>query len=62
MPFRSAAQRRYLHANLPEVAKEYEAETSPLDALPERVRRTKTHAVSKATKRTRGAVRNARKR
>jgi hypothetical protein len=43
MPFRSQAQRRYLEANLPEVAKQFEAET-PAEAsarLPERVSRSK---------------------
>lgn len=31
MPFKSTAQRRYLYANAPEVAKEFEAHT-PKDA------------------------------
>lgn len=60
MPFKSQAQRRFLQANHPDIAKEFEAETSPNAALPERVRRGKTRAVNKATARTRNAVRKAR--
>lgn len=37
MPFKSEAQRRFMHYNHPELAKEFEAET-PKDAkLPERL-------------------------
>jgi hypothetical protein len=37
MPFESEAQRRYLYAKHPDVAKKYEAETPPGTKLPERV-------------------------
>ena len=34
MPFKSSAQRAYLYANHPEVAKQFEAETPKGKALP----------------------------
>lgn len=37
MPFKSEAQRRYMHINHPEIAKEFEAETPKGGKLPERV-------------------------
>jgi len=40
MPFRSEAQRRYLYANEPEVAKRWAKET-PAGRLPERVGKQK---------------------
>jgi hypothetical protein len=39
MPFRSQAQRRYLYAKHPEVAKEFEAATPKGKKLPERVKK-----------------------
>lgn len=41
MPFKSEAQRRWMHANEPEMADEWEKET-PKGKLPERVKRKKT--------------------
>lgn len=38
MPFKSKAQRRYLYANEPEVAKEFEAHTPKGKKLPEKVK------------------------
>jgi hypothetical protein len=60
MPFKSQAQRAYLYANHPDIAKEFEAETPPGVALPGHARKAKTRAVSKATHRTRGAIQKAR--
>lgn len=37
MPFRSEAQRKYLEANLPDVAKKFAADTKPDATLPARV-------------------------
>jgi hypothetical protein len=39
MPFRSKAQRRYLHANHPELAKEFESKTPRGTKLPEKVKK-----------------------
>lgn len=44
MPFKSEAQRRYLMANLPDIAAELEAETPAGLALPEHARRGKAKA------------------
>lgn len=38
MPFKSKAQRRYLYAKDPEVAKEFEKETPKKGKLPEHVK------------------------
>jgi hypothetical protein len=40
-PFRSKAQRRYLYANNPELAKEFEAATPRGKKLPERISKKK---------------------
>ncbi len=37
MPFKSKAQRRWMYANNPELAKEFEKETGNPDALPNRI-------------------------
>jgi len=37
MPMKSEAQRRYLHANKPKIAKEYESKTPKGKKLPKRV-------------------------
>ena len=39
MPFKSLAQKRYMYAKHPELAKEYEAETPKDSMLPEKVKR-----------------------
>lgn len=39
MPFRSKAQRAFLYANDPEVAKEFEAHTKKGKKLPKKVRK-----------------------
>lgn len=39
MPYRSEAQRRFLEANHPEIAKQFEAETPASAKLPERAGR-----------------------
>ena len=44
MPFKSEAQRRYMHANHPEIAKEFDAATPKGAKLPERVGDNKAHA------------------
>ena len=43
MPMRSRAQRKWMHANKPEMAKEWEAETSAQESarMPERVGRSR---------------------
>lgn len=41
MPYKSEAQRRYLEANHPELAKQFEAETPITARLPPRVGRAK---------------------
>ncbi len=38
MPFLSKAQRRWMHINKPELAKEFEKETPNPDSLPSRIR------------------------
>lgn len=38
MPFKSQAQRRFLYANKPELAKEFEAKTGSKKKLPEHVK------------------------
>ncbi|MFA4972111.1 MAG: hypothetical protein WC683_05825 [bacterium] len=44
MPIRSEAQRRYLWANHPEIAKRWEEHTNPNARLPEHVpKKTKQH-------------------
>ena len=40
MPFKSEAQKRYLYANHPEMAKRWEAHTPDSASLPEHVRRS----------------------
>ena len=37
MPFKSESQRRWMHANYPEMAKKWEAETVKGKKLPEKV-------------------------
>lgn len=37
MPFQSKAQRRWMYANKPELAKEFEKETTDAKALPNRL-------------------------
>lgn len=55
MPMKSEAQRRYLWANEPEVAAEFEAETKPGSQLPNRL-----HPPRKDSKRRRmSAIRRA---
>lgn len=39
MPFKSKAQRRYLHANNPKLAKEFESKTPKGKKLPARVKK-----------------------
>lgn len=41
MPFKSQAQRRYLYAKHPEVAKEFASKTPKGKELPEKVKRKK---------------------
>lgn len=41
MPFKSEAQRRWMHANKPETAKQWEAETSNDTKLPARAKKNK---------------------
>lgn len=48
MPFKSEAQRRYLYANEPKVAKEYASKTSKNAKLPEYVKRKKKSALLEA--------------
>ncbi len=48
MPFRSQAQREWMHANKPEMAKEWEAATPP-GTLPDRVSRN-PHAKQKVNR------------
>lgn len=35
MPFKSKAQRKYMYANMPEIAQHFEAATPPGEKLPE---------------------------
>ena len=39
MPFKSEAQRKWMHANRPEMAKEWEKDTP--SSLPDRIKKTK---------------------
>lgn len=48
MPFKSEAQRRWMHKNHPEMAKEWEAETPSGKKLPERVKAPNKAAKPKA--------------
>ena len=41
MPFKSKAQRRFLFANKPEIAKEFASKTSKGKKLPEKVKKKK---------------------
>lgn len=43
MPFKSQAQRKWMHAQHPEMAKKWEAETPPKAKLPKHVAKTKAH-------------------
>jgi hypothetical protein len=47
MPMKSKAQRRFLHANEPEVAKQFEKETPKGKKLPERVKKSGSVSHSK---------------
>lgn len=49
MPMRSKAQRRYLHAAKPEVAKKFESKTSKGAKLPEKKRRKRKSGGRKST-------------
>lgn len=44
MPFKSSAQRGYLYANNPKVAKEFQAHTKPGAKLPQHVKPKKGRA------------------
>lgn len=50
MPFKSKAQRAYLYANEPEVAKNFESETPSKTKLPKKVKKKKTTTKSKKKK------------
>jgi len=41
MPFKSKAQRKYMYANKPKLAKEFQAKTPTGKKLPEHVKKTK---------------------
>jgi hypothetical protein len=41
MPFKSEAQRKYMHAKHPEIAKEFESKTPKGKKLPPKVRKKK---------------------
>lgn len=45
MPFKSEAQRRWMHANKPEMAKRWETDT-PSGKLPDRVKKKKEAKLS----------------
>lgn len=47
MPFKSEAQRRWMYAKDPEMAKRWEAETPDREALPEHVKDARKHAIAK---------------
>ena len=47
MPFKSEAQRKYLYARHPEVAKEFEAHTPKGAKLPKRVKKRNSHGKKK---------------
>jgi hypothetical protein len=57
MPFKSEAQRRYLYATEPKVAKRWEKETPRNAKLPERVKRKKPRKSSIMTALEEGARR-----
>jgi hypothetical protein len=44
MPFKSQAQRKFMYANHPEMAKEFEAHTPKGKKLPEHVKKSKAKA------------------
>lgn len=48
MPMKSKAQRAYLHANKPKVAKKFEKETPKGKKLPKRASRTATNKKTKS--------------
>jgi hypothetical protein len=61
MPFKSQAQRRWMYANKPEMAKQWEDET-PTGRLPARIHsksKSKTRLARRAQRRARRAVRRA---
>jgi hypothetical protein len=63
MPFLSKAQRRWMYANKPEMAKEWEDDT-PTGRLPERLHSkstSKTRIASRSQRRIRRAWRNTRR-
>jgi hypothetical protein len=41
VPFKSEAQRKYLYANNPKLAKEFESKTTPGTKLPQKVKPSK---------------------
>jgi hypothetical protein len=47
VPFKSEAQRRYLHANNPKLAKEWEQKYPPNEKLPQKVKPSKPKTKSK---------------
>jgi hypothetical protein len=47
MPFKSEAQRRWMHANEPEMADEWEKHTPKGEKLPERVKKKKSESVER---------------
>ena len=47
MPFKSKAQRAYLYAKHPEIAKEFQAKTPKGKKLPKKVRKKKNRKCSK---------------
>ena len=64
MPFKSQAQRRWMYANKPEMAKEWEDET-PSGRLPSRIHSkstSKTRLAKRAQRRARRAARRAKRR
>ncbi len=50
-PFLSKAQRRFMYANHPEIANEFEAATPKGAKLPEHVKRSKSKKVARSKKR-----------
>lgn len=42
MPFKSISQRKFMYANKPELAKEFEAATAKNKKLPKKVKKSKT--------------------
>ena len=47
MPFKSQAQRKWMHAQHPEMAKRWEAETPPAKKLPDHVAPKKAKGIKK---------------